>query len=106
MAWTSPFRTAGYLKGTYTDGTAFGVGEYSFAALIANVEGKTTMSYSDNQGYDRGAVLGMKSDGTITFIGPARPYNADQQYTLDISQYDYILAGCGYGYAGITVSFS
>ena len=73
---------------------------------MANVENKATMTYSDNQGGDKGAVFGMKSDGTITFLGPARSYSANQQYTFNISQYDYVLAGVGYGYAGITVSFS
>ena len=106
LGWASKLFNTGYWKSTYTDGVSFGISDYAFAALIANVEGKTTMTYSDNQGGERGAVYGMKSDGTITFLGPTRSYNANQQYTFNISQYDYILAGCGYGYAGITVSFS
>ena len=64
------------------------------------------MTYSDNQGDGRGAVYGMKSDGSITYLGPGGSYSANQQFTFNISQYDYVLAGCGYGYAGITVSFS
>ena len=110
LGWSVPFQASGYWKSSYTDGVEFAVGRFAFAAVIANVEGKTTLVYSDNQGDQgstpRGAVFGMKSDGTITHLGPTGSYSANTKFIFSISPYDYILVGAGYGYAQVTLKIS